>query len=61
MKFLRSRTSTKGMQVNENRRHIRDLTNEVVKILYNLAKLTRGHEDMFRGPELLSALENLKA
>ncbi|KAJ7348975.1 hypothetical protein DFH08DRAFT_1079383, partial [Mycena albidolilacea] len=47
-------------KVNENRRHIRDLTNEVVKILYDLAKLTRGHEDVFRGPELLSALENLK-
>ncbi|KAJ7891216.1 hypothetical protein B0H14DRAFT_2560806 [Mycena olivaceomarginata] len=40
-------------KVNKNRRHIRDLTNEVVKILYDLDKLTRGHEDVFRGPELL--------
>jgi hypothetical protein len=48
------------MQVNENRRQIRDLTDEVVQILYDLAKLTRGHEDTFRGPEFLSALENLK-
>ncbi|KAJ7736505.1 hypothetical protein B0H14DRAFT_501813 [Mycena olivaceomarginata] len=48
-------------KVNENRRQIRDLTDEVVQILYNLSKLTRGHEDAFRGSELLSALENLKA
>ncbi|KAJ7349059.1 hypothetical protein DFH08DRAFT_134664 [Mycena albidolilacea] len=48
-------------KVNENRRQIRDLTDEVVQILYDLAKLTRGHEDTFRGPEFLSALENLKA
>jgi hypothetical protein len=48
------------MQVNENQRQIRDLTDEVVQILYDLAKLTRVHEDTFRGPEFLSALENLK-
>jgi hypothetical protein len=49
------------MQVSENRRQIRELTDEVVHILYDLARLTKGHEDVFRGPELLSALENLKA
>ncbi|KAJ7837074.1 hypothetical protein B0H14DRAFT_3141597 [Mycena olivaceomarginata] len=47
-------------KVNENRQQIRDLTDEVVQILYDLAKLTRGHEDTFRGPEFLSVLENLK-
>jgi hypothetical protein len=60
MKFLCSRTSTHGIQVNENRRQIRELTEDVVRILYDLAKLTEGHEDMFRGPELLTALEIVK-
>jgi hypothetical protein len=48
-------------QVNENRRQIRELTEDVVCVLYDLAKLTKGHEDTFRGPELLSTLESLKA
>ncbi|KAJ7788562.1 hypothetical protein B0H14DRAFT_3162547 [Mycena olivaceomarginata] len=48
-------------KVNENRRQIRELTEDVVRVLYDLAKLTKGHEDAFRGPELLSALESLKA
>ncbi|KAJ7815476.1 hypothetical protein B0H14DRAFT_2603367 [Mycena olivaceomarginata] len=48
-------------KVNENRRQIRELTEDVVRVLYDLAKLTQGHEDTFRGPELLSALESLKA
>ncbi|KAJ7791252.1 hypothetical protein B0H14DRAFT_3890770 [Mycena olivaceomarginata] len=48
-------------KVNENRRQIRELTEDVVRVLYDLAKLTKGHEDTFRGPELLSALESLKA
>ncbi|KAJ7736520.1 hypothetical protein B0H14DRAFT_501910 [Mycena olivaceomarginata] len=47
-------------KVNENRRQIRELTEDVVRILYDLAKLTKGHEDTFCGPELLSALESLK-
>jgi hypothetical protein len=34
---------------------------DVVRILYDLAKLTKGHKDTFCGPELLSALESLKA
>ena len=49
------------MQVSENRRQIRELTEDVVRTLYDLANLTRGREDAFQGPELLSALENLKA
>ncbi|KAJ7891211.1 hypothetical protein B0H14DRAFT_1070509 [Mycena olivaceomarginata] len=48
------------MQVSENRRQIRELMDEVVQILYNLADLTWGHEDTFRRPKLLTALENLK-
>ncbi|KAJ7802894.1 hypothetical protein B0H14DRAFT_2613925 [Mycena olivaceomarginata] len=34
---------------------------DVVHVLYNLVKLTKGHEDTFHGPDLLSALESLKA
>jgi hypothetical protein len=49
------------MQVNENRRQIRELMEDVVRVLYNLAKLTKDQENTFRGPELLSALESLKA
>ncbi|KAJ7796860.1 hypothetical protein B0H14DRAFT_3887356, partial [Mycena olivaceomarginata] len=48
-------------KVNENRRQIRELTDDVVHVLYELAKLTKGHEDTFCGPDLLSALESLKA
>jgi hypothetical protein len=48
------------MQVSENRRQIRELMDEVVQILYNLADLTWDHEDTFRRPKLLTALENLK-
>ncbi|KAF7357951.1 hypothetical protein MVEN_00841700 [Mycena venus] len=48
-------------KVGENRRQIRELTEEVVCTLYDLANLTRGREEMFQGSELLSALENLKA
>jgi hypothetical protein len=49
------------MQVGENRRRIRELTKEVLHTLANLANLTRGKEGTFQGPELLSALETLKA
>ncbi|KAF7357939.1 Tetratricopeptide repeat family [Mycena venus] len=48
-------------KVGENRRQIRELTEEVVRTLYDLANLTRGREETFQGSELLSALENLKA
>ncbi|KAK7006021.1 Tetratricopeptide repeat family [Favolaschia claudopus] len=48
-------------KVSENRRQIRDLTQDIVRTLYDLASLTRGKEGAFRGPELLAALESLKA
>ncbi|KAF8127750.1 hypothetical protein K438DRAFT_2000618 [Mycena galopus ATCC 62051] len=48
-------------KVSENRRQIRELTEDVVRTLYELANLTRGHEETFQGPELLHALEILKA
>ncbi|KAK7006011.1 Tetratricopeptide repeat family [Favolaschia claudopus] len=45
----------------ENRRQIRDLTQDILRTLYALASLTRGKEGVFRGPQLLAALESLKA
>ncbi|KAK7006047.1 Tetratricopeptide repeat family, partial [Favolaschia claudopus] len=48
-------------KVGENRRQIRELAQDIVRTLYDLASLTRGKEDAFRGPELLGALENVKA
>ncbi|KAK7001288.1 hypothetical protein R3P38DRAFT_3284144 [Favolaschia claudopus] len=48
-------------KVGENRRQLRELSQEIVNILYDLASLTHGKEDVFRGRELLGALENLKA
>ncbi|KAK7018868.1 Tetratricopeptide repeat family [Favolaschia claudopus] len=48
-------------KVGENRRQIRDLTQDIVRTLYDLASLTSGKEGAFRGPELLVALESLKA
>ncbi|KAK7006050.1 Tetratricopeptide repeat family, partial [Favolaschia claudopus] len=53
-------------KVGENRRQIRELSQEIVHTLYALSSLTHGKEDLtkedlFRGRELLSALENLKA
>ncbi|KAK7018884.1 Tetratricopeptide repeat family [Favolaschia claudopus] len=48
-------------KVGENRRQIRELAQDIVRTLYDLASLTRGKEDAFRGPELLGALEHLKA
>ncbi|KAF8133059.1 hypothetical protein K438DRAFT_1998337 [Mycena galopus ATCC 62051] len=47
-------------KVGENRRQIRELTEDVLRTLYGLANLTCGREDTFQGPELLGALENLK-
>ncbi|KAF7346581.1 Tetratricopeptide repeat family [Mycena sanguinolenta] len=46
--------------VSENRRRIRDLTNDIVRTLVEIANLTRGKEDTFQAPALLSALGNLK-
>ncbi|KAK6972106.1 Tetratricopeptide repeat family [Favolaschia claudopus] len=48
-------------KVGENRRQIRELSQDIVRTLYALSSLTHGKEDMFRGRELLDALENLKA
>ncbi|KAK7001304.1 Tetratricopeptide repeat family [Favolaschia claudopus] len=48
-------------KVGENRRQIRELTQDVARTLYDLASSTRGKEDALLEPELLSALENLKA
>ncbi|KAJ7640826.1 hypothetical protein DFH06DRAFT_623261 [Mycena polygramma] len=48
-------------KVRENRRRIRGLTNDILRTLADLANLTRGHEDTFQAPALLSALGNLKA
>jgi hypothetical protein len=48
-------------QVGENRRRIRELTKDVLRTLADLASLTRGQEDTFQVPALLSALGNLKA
>ncbi|KAK7048882.1 Tetratricopeptide repeat family [Favolaschia claudopus] len=48
-------------KVSENRRQIRELTQDILRTLYDLASLTRGKEGAFRGPELLGALESLKA
>ena len=48
-------------QVGENRRRIRELTNDVLRALVDLADLTRGKDDAFQAPVLLTALGNLKA
>ncbi|KAJ7142810.1 hypothetical protein C8R44DRAFT_726132 [Mycena epipterygia] len=47
--------------VGENRRRIRDLTDDILRTLGHLADLSRGHENSFQAPELLTALGNLKA
>ncbi|KAJ7233898.1 hypothetical protein C8J57DRAFT_159164 [Mycena rebaudengoi] len=48
-------------KVGENRRRIRDLTNDVLFTLGELVSLSRGRESTFQAPELLDALGNLKA
>ncbi|KAJ7502518.1 hypothetical protein B0H11DRAFT_1854697 [Mycena galericulata] len=48
-------------KVSENRRRIRELTNDVLRSLVDLANLTRGHEDAYQAPALLGALGDLKA
>ncbi|KAJ7213026.1 hypothetical protein GGX14DRAFT_619887 [Mycena pura] len=53
---------TKSIEmVGENRRQIRELTNDVLHTLANIANLTRGQENAFQVPALLNALGNLKA
>ncbi|KAJ7502530.1 hypothetical protein B0H11DRAFT_2223438 [Mycena galericulata] len=48
-------------KVSENRRQIRELTNDVLRSLADLPNLTRGHEDVYQAPALLGALGDLKA
>ncbi|KAJ6555048.1 hypothetical protein DFH09DRAFT_1166194 [Mycena vulgaris] len=47
-------------KVTKNRRRLRDLTNEILHILVEIANLTRGREAMFDTPALLGAVGNLK-
>jgi hypothetical protein len=61
-KASRSIAQLERIQVRENRRRIRDLTDDVLRTLANLAGLIRGQEDTFQAQcALLSALGNLKA
>ncbi|KAJ7282620.1 hypothetical protein C8J57DRAFT_1554721 [Mycena rebaudengoi] len=48
-------------KVGENRRRIRELTDDVLSTLGELVNLSRGRENTFQAPELLDALGNLKA
>ncbi|KAJ7162222.1 hypothetical protein C8R46DRAFT_1222363 [Mycena filopes] len=48
-------------KVKENRRKIRELTDDVTSILNNLANLIHGREVAFQVPQLLGALANLRA
>ncbi|KAK7006016.1 hypothetical protein R3P38DRAFT_3214940 [Favolaschia claudopus] len=48
-------------QVRRNRRQVRELTQDILHTLYQLASLTHNKEDTFCEPELLGALESLKA
>ncbi|KAJ6594570.1 hypothetical protein B0H19DRAFT_1096079 [Mycena capillaripes] len=48
-------------KVGENRRRIRELTNDILRTLGDLANLTRGQENTFHAPALLAALGNLRA
>ncbi|KAK7006038.1 Tetratricopeptide repeat family, partial [Favolaschia claudopus] len=48
-------------KVGENRRQIRELSQDIVRTLYALESFTRGKEETLCDPELLGALENLKA
>nr|GAT44953.1 tetratricopeptide repeat family [Mycena chlorophos] len=48
-------------KVSENRRQIRELANDILRMLSDLADLTRGREEEVQTPALLAALGNLKA
>ncbi|KAF8205618.1 hypothetical protein K438DRAFT_516511 [Mycena galopus ATCC 62051] len=48
-------------KVHENRKRIRDFTEDVLRALVNLEDLTRGREDTFHVHTLLAALGDLKA
>ncbi|KAJ7646621.1 hypothetical protein FB45DRAFT_1018931 [Roridomyces roridus] len=48
-------------KVSENRRQLRDLTNEILRSLADIANLIRGCEDEYMAPALLAALGDLKA
>ncbi|KAJ7141082.1 hypothetical protein C8R44DRAFT_240593 [Mycena epipterygia] len=49
-----------NIQVGENRRHIRELTDDILRTLAGIADIGREHEDTLYSPVLLSALGNLK-
>ncbi|KAJ7678729.1 hypothetical protein B0H17DRAFT_1206651 [Mycena rosella] len=49
------------IDVRENRRRIRDLTDDILSTLSKLADLSRADERTFQAPALLSALGDLKA
>ncbi|KAJ7226295.1 hypothetical protein C8J57DRAFT_1585851 [Mycena rebaudengoi] len=48
-------------KVGENRRRIREVVDDILGTLAQLANLSRGREDSFQAQELLDALGNLKA
>ncbi|KAJ7090699.1 hypothetical protein C8R44DRAFT_990681, partial [Mycena epipterygia] len=48
-------------KVGKNRRRIRDLTADILRMLSDIGELLRGNANAFQSPELLSALGNLKA
>ncbi|KAF7305761.1 Tetratricopeptide repeat family [Mycena chlorophos] len=48
-------------KVSENRRQIRELANDILRMLSDLADLTRGREEEVQTPALLAALGSLKA
>ncbi|KAJ7646577.1 hypothetical protein FB45DRAFT_1051243 [Roridomyces roridus] len=48
-------------KVSENRRRLRELVNDILRSLADIANLTRGHDDEYMAPALLAALGDLKA
>ncbi|KAF7305751.1 hypothetical protein HMN09_00728700 [Mycena chlorophos] len=48
-------------KVSENRRQVRDLAKDILRMVTDLADLTRGREEEVQTPALLAALGNLKA
>ncbi|KAJ6526296.1 hypothetical protein DFH09DRAFT_1285981 [Mycena vulgaris] len=48
-------------KVSENRRQIRDVADDILRVLAEMAELSRGHEGQSQAPALLSALEDLRA
>ncbi|KAJ6488384.1 hypothetical protein DFH09DRAFT_1455696 [Mycena vulgaris] len=48
-------------KVSENRRQIRDVADDILRVLAEIADLSRGHEGQSQAPALLSALGDLRA